>query len=164
MAISATALEIFQYTLPAIWLSDSKISFFFVFCFFYRFGGRRGGMCCDMSTCAHWLSLSLSFPPSLSSLSVICSSVLSLSQMNRPIQVKPADSESRGGTVCASSFSPRPKLPFPLLPSFFCSSPTNMLPARISLTIICPIRRCPVPRRGLTARPGRTLQYSERIM
>ena len=36
------------------------------------------------------LSFFLSFSPSLS---------LSLLQMNRPIQVKPADSESRGGTV-----------------------------------------------------------------
>lgn len=86
---------------------------------------------------------------------------LSLSQMNRPIQVKPADSESRGGTVCPSLLL---LLPPPLLPSFFCSNPTNMLPVHIKLTIICPIRRCPVPQRRLTAWPGQTLQYSEHIM
>jgi len=57
-------------------------------------------------------------------------------QMNRPIQVKPADSESRGGTVCPS-----------LLPSVpLCPSPTNMLPVYISFTIICPVRRCTLPR------------------
>lgn len=38
---------------------------------------------------------------------------VSVSQMNRPIQVKPADSESRGGTV---------SLPF-LLPPSLCSLP-----------------------------------------
>ena len=56
MAISATALEIFQYTLPAIWLSDSKISWVFL----QVCGG--GGMCCDMSTCAHWLLCLFLFP------------------------------------------------------------------------------------------------------
>ena len=167
MAISATALEIFQYTLPAIWLSDPKI-FIFIY-FFCRFGGRRGlGHVLWHEYMCSLASLSLSFPPSHSLLSLLFAPLFSLchrwTDRSRWSQQTVRVEEVLYALPPSPPPPHRPKLPFPLLPSFFCSSPTNVLPARISLTIICPIRRCPVPRRGLTARPGRTLQYSERIM
>lgn len=158
MAISATALEIFNTLYPQFgWVILKKF-------FFFLSGWRRAKACAITWCLLASLSLVFSLFFLLFLLCVLSLLLfLSLSQMNRPIQVKPADSESRGGTVCPS-FLPSFPSPLSLLPSLFCSSPTNMLPARISLTIICPIRRCPVPRRRLTTRSGRTFQYSEHIM
>lgn len=84
---------------------------------------------------------------------------VSVSQMNRPIQVKPADSESRGGTV---------SLPF-LLPTSLCSLPYFLFrPHKHAACAHQPhhyVSRLtsPVPPLGLTAQPGRALQ-SEHIM
>lgn len=111
---------------------------------------------------AYWL---LFFLPFLYSFSIIHAVFASFSLSVTDEQTNPGEASRQWepGRYCmpflASSTSPPP-----LLPSFFCSNPTNMLPVHINLTIICPIRRCPVPQRRLTARPGQTLQYSERIM
>lgn len=86
--------------------------------------------------------------------------------MNRPIQVKPADSESRGGTVRPLFFFPPVSFVAPTfvpLP-FSKKKRKSTLPARINLTIIRAISRCPPPQLGLTAQPGQTLHCSERIM
>lgn len=91
---------------------------------------------------------------------------VSVSQMNRPIQVKPADSESRGGTVSFPFLLP-PALP-PSLPSSLSPFPLLSRPHKHAARAHQPHHYVshltgPVPRLGLTAQPGRALQ-SEHIM
>ena len=80
--------------------------------------------------------------------------------MNRPIQVKPADSESRGGTVSLPFLLPPSH---PLFPSLLLSQPHKHAACAHQPHHYVSHLTSPVPRLGLTAQPGRALQ-SERIM
>lgn len=156
MAISARALEIFNTLYPQFgWVILTK---FFVFFREWRLGGNHVLLHEHMML----TGFSVFFLFFLFSLSFILSFFFSLchrwTDQSRWSQQTVRAGEVLYAIACFFYFSP------PLLPSFFCSNPTNMLPVRINLTIMCPIRRSPVPRHRLTARPGKTLQYSEHIM